>query len=457
MDNYYLAADVSKGYADFIILDSHKRVAEDSFQLDDTYRGHRTLRELLDEFYRKHSDCTIYAAVESTGGLENNWLHFFLEFGSAMNLKAARINPLTTSAYYKATLTRVVNDRISAKTIAEYMIACPEKIRYNVDDPYAEMRRLWSFLQMLKKQRTQLENQFQILIYTSLPFLVRYMRHGIPNWLYELLVQYPSAKNLAEAEVSALSKIPYISRKRAEKIVEQAKTTVGSSTQEATSFLIESMVRQIIELSKSIKKQNDYLSKHYGELPLVKLLESFKGIGTLSAIGLLVNIVSVELFPTVKNLSAFFGVHPVYKQSGDGSCGFHMSKQGRSGVRAILFMVALAASRSNPLIKEYYTEQIKKGKSRMSALGICMHKILRIVYGMLKNNKPFDADIDKQNRNKQAFAGVKKNNHQQRKNKIKEADNQNRGFHLPDEEAPISRRQNQKRKKRKQSQSELIA
>ena len=40
MDTYYLGIDVSKGYADFMILDRTKQPVEDSFQLDDTFSGH---------------------------------------------------------------------------------------------------------------------------------------------------------------------------------------------------------------------------------------------------------------------------------------------------------------------------------------------------------------------------------------------------------------------------------
>ncbi|HYA13432.1 MAG TPA: hypothetical protein VEF33_03735 [Syntrophales bacterium] len=37
MQNYYLGSDVSKGYADFVILDAHKQIVEPNFQLDDTF------------------------------------------------------------------------------------------------------------------------------------------------------------------------------------------------------------------------------------------------------------------------------------------------------------------------------------------------------------------------------------------------------------------------------------
>jgi len=33
----------------------------------------------------------------------------------------------------------------------------------------------------------------------------------------------------------------------------------------------------------------------------------------------------------------------------------------------------------------------------MAAIGLCMHKLLRIMYGMLKNQTKFDAEIDRQN------------------------------------------------------------
>jgi len=35
--------------------------------------------------------------------------------------------------------------------------------------------------------------------------------------------------------------------------------------------------------------------------------------------------------------------------------------------------------------------------NRRAAIGVCMHKILRIIYGMLKNNTPFDPAIDDEN------------------------------------------------------------
>ena len=75
-----------------------------------------------------------------------------------------------------------------------------------------------------------------------------------------------------------------------------------------------------------------------------------------------------------------------------------MSKKGRKEPRWILFNVARSAIGCNDMIRELYNSYVEKGKSKMSALGIIMHKILRIIYGMLKNNTKYDPQIDMANR-----------------------------------------------------------
>ena len=44
----FLGIDVSKGYADFVLLDQKKRVIEEGFQLADDVGGRRQLRKLID-------------------------------------------------------------------------------------------------------------------------------------------------------------------------------------------------------------------------------------------------------------------------------------------------------------------------------------------------------------------------------------------------------------------------
>ncbi|MFO8164065.1 MAG: transposase [Desulfatiglandales bacterium] len=443
MNNYYLGIDVSKGYADFVMLNDKKQPIEANFQLDDTFEGHSRLHEILFTFCEDHPECTIYAAVESTGGYENNWFNALVKFQGTLNLRTARLNPLGVNANSKADLKRNVTDKISAQNVAEYMIAHPEKVSYQHHDPLASLRKQWGFITMLSKQSTQLFNQLEPLLYSANPELLAYCKDGMPGWVLKLLLRYPTASDLSKARVVSVARIPYISSARAQELVAVAQRSVASAADTITAQLIVETVKQILHLKKSIASQIDVMTRHCS-VPEVELLKSFIGIKDYSAIGLLLQIQTVERFLSVKKLASFFGLHPVYKISGDGVGRFRMSKKGRKEPRKILFMVALTAIRSNPLIRGIYLEHTQKGMEKMAAIGVCMHKILRVIYGMLKHNMAFDPEIDWKNREK-SYPFSKK---------VRQ--DKNRRYQEFDAKAPISRRQNSKRKEQKQSHSDNL-
>ena len=441
MQSFYLGIDASKGYADFIVLNSQKKVAIESFQLDDTFEGHCHLYELLMTFLSDHPDCIMYAALESTGGYENNWYNALLAFQGTLNLHTARLNPLGVYHNSKADMKRNVTDKISAQSVAEYMIAHPEKVSYQSQDYLASLRKQWGFVKMLTKQSTQLLNQLESLVYSANPEILAYCKDGVPTWVLNLLLKYPTAANLAKAQVKSLARIPYVSSGKAETLLLNAKRSVASATDKITQQLIVATVKQIMHLKKTIKTQTDIMAKAC-PVPEVDLLKSFIGISDYSAIGLMLNIQCVKRFKTVKKLASFFGLHPAVKISGDGVSVVRMSKKGRTEPRQILFMVVMTAITKNPLISQIYQEHVRKGMKKMAAIGLCMHKTLRVIYGMLKHNTIFDPEIDRKNRHKPA---LKRN--PKKENKV-------RRYQDYDPNAPISRRHKIKRMEQSQSQSD---
>ena len=443
MQNYYLGIDVSKGYADFVIIDAHKKTVEPNFQLDDTFDGHCKLYEILLRFFQEHPEGMLSAAVESTGGYENNWLHSLMKFQATLSMRSARLNPLGVNANSKASLNRLITDKISARNVAEYMIAHPEKVSYQQEDYFGSLRKLWGFFNMLTKQKTQLLNQLEFLLYSANPEVMAYCKEKIPCWMLETLKRYPTAQKLSEAMPESLAAIPYVSSRRAKELIDNAKRSVASTSDTVTEELIVDTVGQIAHLKKILQIQEKRMSA-LCSIPEVAILKTFKGIGIASAIGLLIEIQAIERFASVKKLAAFFGLHPVFKSSGDSAGGFHMSKQGRKEPRRILFMVAMASISHNPHIRGIYEEHTKKGMGKMAAIGLCMHKILRIIYGMLKHNRAYDPQIDLNNRAKMI----------QGKKAI--AKDKNRRYQDLDNKAPISRRQHKNRMEKRPSHSDNI-
>jgi len=436
MSNLYLGVDPSKGYADFVLLDENQLPVTKGFQLDDTAKGHTRLLAYLQEVVLAHPDCLISAALESTGGYENNWYRYLSTVGSQLPLRVARLNPAHVRFHSKGNAKRNGTDQISASDVAEFTATHATKLRYNEPEGNAQLRRMWTYIQLLTKQKTQLLNHLESVIYTNMPELLSYCRHGVPLWLLRVLARYSTYQQLQRGR---LTRIPYLSQQKRERLLACIRQGIGQSDPLAGT-IISSLAAQILALDQQITKAKNYLEHQCLDgQPQVTLLQSFTSIGAFSAVGLLVYIGDITRFPSAKKLASYFGLHPVFRQSGDGTWGIHMSKQGAADVRALLYMVAVGAIQHNPIIKELYAQCRTKGMTGNGALGVCMHKIIRIVYGMLIHNTPFNPDTHRQ--------------HVQRAHVHKPASVQPREY---DPNAPISRRQYKKRKEQTVSQDEKL-
>jgi len=462
----FLGIDVSKGYADFILLDGEKQILEEFFALDDTRQGHSTLAKLIGQWFAR-GITHLYCGVESTGGYENNWFGFLCGAAggydeSDKTLRVARINPKAVKSCGEAAMVRTQTDQTSAFAIASYLINWPHKIHYSPtgacpNDPlWMQTRQHIGFINMLVKQKTQLTNQLEKLLYQHLSELLIYCRHGIPGWLLRLLRRYPSRQGIRRAGVNKVASIRGISQNKAQSLLDKLDATrPGCSPGMART--IQQIVRQVLHLQTCIDTEEAWLVRGFEDHPDVKLLESIKGVGLASAVRLVAEIEDHSRFKNLKGFCAYFGVHPTWKESGDGIWKTGMSKKGRPGVRATLYMCALSGLRWNPDLKRLYHKFRKKGMNHYQAIGVVMHKLLRIVYGVLNSQRPYDPGIDQKNRE---YAEKKRGQYEQRMAQAKKQKRSKRQRFMNSpagtaEQAPISRRAYQKRKQ-KASQSSLV-
>ncbi len=151
---------------------------------------------------------------------------------------------------------------------------------------------------------------------------------------------------------------------------------------------IEFINKEIVALKKKMKLllQEEFKSQY-------ELLSSIKGIGVMSSAMIISLFDSFEHFENAKQASSFIGITPVPYESGTsvkrkGS----ISKQGNTLARKLLYMASLSGVQSNALLKPLYERLLEKGKSKKQALIAVAHKLLRIAFGVLKNNRPFCVD-----------------------------------------------------------------
>jgi transposase len=441
----YLGIDVSKGYADFTLLDDDKNQLEKVFQLDDTRQGHDKLKRLLARMLQQHCLGRIYCGLESTGGYENNWHHSIRQWSEDMPVKVVRLNPYVVKSNTTATLQRNVTDALSCRYIAEYLITQSKSIRYDelpssVD--YSAFRSLNNHINLQKGQCSQLINELKSVLYSVFPELLRYCKDSVPGWVLEVLIKYPSSTEIAKAKVEKLCRINFVDQAKASSIITKAKSSVAARSNVADAFLVRQLAKDILQKQEAIKEQKTFLSSQCnGEE--IDLLVSMCGIGKYTACVAIIEIENIRRFASPKKLVSYFGLHPELKDSGDKKAVYKMSKRGRASMRGALFMCAQTAVMHDPHIKKIYHKHRSKGFNHKQAIGVVMQKLLRIIWGVLTHKVPYNAQVDESNQNKKV---VRSNDSERAELKTK------RRYQELDSEAPISARQNKKRKAHLESQ-----
>lgn len=125
-----------------------------------------------------------------------------------------------------------------------------------------------------------------------------------------------------------------------------------------------------------------------------ELLRSIPCVGrVISLLALALIGGRIDRFASARQLAAFAGVTPRQHQSGSTIRGrTTMSKVGDNRLRAALWRPAQTAKRHNPVVKKFVdrlrTRDPTKGEDCLT--GAAMHKMVRLMYGVLANDAPFD-------------------------------------------------------------------
>ena len=117
------------------------------------------------------------------------------------------------------------------------------------------------------------------------------------------------------------------------------------------------------------------------------ILRSVPGVGEQLSLALLAQLPELGTLNR-RQVAALVGVAPFNRDSGTVR-GKRRVWGGRARIRAVLYMGALAASRFNPVIRDFYQRLLAAGKPKKVALTACMRKLLVILNSMLKWRSPW--------------------------------------------------------------------
>lgn len=156
------------------------------------------------------------------------------------------------------------------------------------------------------------------------------------------------------------------------------------------------------KMVKKMRQEKEKLEVHLSEKlkawqpELLAQVSSVKGIGRRAAAELIIYTKSFKGMENYKQLISYSGLSPVEYSSGSSIRGrTKICKQGGKQIRHILYMCALNAKQTNRACRELFDRLVASGKNKKSAVIAVCNKLLKQVFGCVKNGKMYQDDYAK--------------------------------------------------------------
>ncbi|WP_338969102.1 IS110 family transposase [Fusobacterium nucleatum] len=381
---FLLGIDIAKlNHVASCIDSSTNEIVFSNFKFKNDFKGFSTLFDKIKTFDTKN----LIIGLESTSHYGENLINFLFK----QHFKVALINPLQTSHLRKANIRDAKNDNLDSLNIAKSLIFAKLNFISEKNINCFSLKKLTRFRSSLIKQRSKAKIQLTSLLdllFPELQYLFKSKIHS--KAIYSLLKKYPSAEEIAALKDDEISNLLYASSKghfKKEKSIELkslAKTTVGIKDTSISLHVI-----QLIELIELYDKQiKDIVTKIADTVDKLdtKLL-SVPGISIIACAIILGETNNFNNFSDSTKLLAFAGLDPKIRQSGNfnaSSC--RMSKKGSPYLRYALIFAAWNIVRHSEKFNKYYYLKRSQGKSHYNSLGHVAHKLVRVIFTLIKKN-----------------------------------------------------------------------
>lgn len=215
--------------------------------------------------------------------------------------------------------------------------------------------------------------------------IARYCRAMTP----EPWVAPPPAERLLRGWVERLSALQDIRQQEANRIEAHefaGQTDLAKHTKEHVDWLD----AQIAQLKNDI---DTHIDSDPGMRADVELMTTIPGVGRATAAKVISYAGDVRKFSSAKAFAAYIGVTPKQRQSGSSVRGRTMiSRIGSGQLRAALYMPGVVAKTHNPILRAFAARLSDNGLAKMAVVSAVMRKLAHLIYGVLRSNKPFDAN-----------------------------------------------------------------
>ena len=137
-----------------------------------------------------------------------------------------------------------------------------------------------------------------------------------------------------------------------------------------------------------LTKELRQMARSSDYVPMVELLSTVPGIGWLTALTLVVEIVDFRRFPDGETLSSYAGLTPSEHSSGDQVRHGHITRQGNPVVRSVLVESSWILIGKDPEMRRFY-ERIKVRRGGKRAIVAVARKLCHRLLAITQSGQPY--------------------------------------------------------------------
>lgn len=354
--------------------------------------------------------------LESTGHYSERLVYFFIR----NNFKVFLINPLQSHSIKNVSIRKAKTDKLDCEEIARLFFVLDLREYEMPAEDVANLKILTRCHHHLSQTRVQIINQLTSKIDQAWPGFTEIFKVKSKTGQL-LLFAYPAPAQLLDAPEKDIVELIRVSSRRGQEYAKNKYKDLQQCARDALTFgtqldgyftCIKLYVNMIQQTDEKLNQLETEINTFAVKVPAVELLKSIPGFGPQISSIIASEIGDIDQFDRSKQLVAFLGIDPSVKQSGKfvGTKN-KLSKRGSPFARRALYLAALGSIRKNrdgnyvnKVILDYYKKKILN-KTKKQALGAVMNKLVRIVFSVLKNRKPF-VMITPEEHNKKYAAGL---------------------------------------------------
>jgi transposase len=370
------------------------------FEFPNNLEGFKRLWDRICWMKVAHHLEEVVVGFESTGVYGEPLVHYLRD----KPVKLIQVNPMHTRRIKELEGNSPgKTDRKDPKVIADVMelghglsVVIPEGAA-------AELRRLSQARERSTKRRTALYNQLHDLVFLFFPEFLQVMKDLKTRSAQYLLNHYPAPQEVRELGSETLRRIlrkvsrGKLAQKRAQALYEAAQQSVGlKEGQRGILLEMRHLLSELDLLEGFIDQLEREMVSILHQIPCSRSLLSLKGIGKITAAGLIGEVGDFSKFPTFSDVEKLAGLNLFEISSEKFKGNRHISKRGRSLLRKLLFFAALNTVRKGGVMYLPYQRYLERGMPKIKALVAISRKLLKILFALVRDHSEYQNNYSKE-------------------------------------------------------------